>query len=40
MANPNANQYGTPYCTWNSAKIAAPNAPISPWAKFNTPVAR
>ena len=40
IANANASQYGTPYCTWNNAKIAAPIAPISPCAKFNTPVAR
>ena len=40
VANANASQYGTPYCTWNNAKIATPNAPISPWAKFSTPVQR
>ncbi len=39
-ANANASQYGTPYCTWNSANRATPNAPISPWAKFKMPVHR
>ena len=40
IANANASQYGTSYCTWNSANSATPNAPISPCAKFRMPVQR